>query len=110
MIQPILIDNQWQVANAVSTFQPLNPITKEPTGETYPVSSLADIEQALKIAATASEKLLSVPTDQLALFLESYAGAVEDNRKQIVEMANRETGYPIETRKDGVELPRTTNQ
>lgn len=110
MIQPILIDNQWQVANAVSSFQPVNPITKEPTGETYPVSSLADIEQALKIGAAASEKLLSVPTDQLALFLESYADAVEDNRKQIVEMANRETGYPIETRLDGVELPRTTNQ
>ena len=110
MIQPILIGDQWQPADTVSTFQPLNPLTKEPTGEDYPVSSIVDVDHAIKIAASASEKLLSVPTDHLALFLENYADAIEDNRKQIVEMANRETGYPMETRLDGVELPRTTNQ
>jgi NADP-dependent aldehyde dehydrogenase len=46
----------------------------------------------------------------LASFLERYADRIEARREEIVEMAHAETSYPKETRLDGVELPRTTDQ
>ena len=49
MTQPILIGGEWRPADAVSNFQPLNPKTKEPTGEIYPVSSVSDVDQDVKI-------------------------------------------------------------
>jgi len=110
MTQPILIGGEWRPADAVSNFQPLNPQTKEPTGEIYPVSSVSDVDQAVKIGAEASEQLLPVSANKIAQFLDLYADRIEARRDEIVEMAHLETAYPKETRLDGIELPRTTNQ
>ena len=110
MTQPILIGGEWRPADAVSNFQPLNPQTKEPTGEIYPVSSVSDVDQAVKIGAEASEQLLPVSANKIAQFLELYADRIEARRDEIVEMAHLETAYPKETRLDGIELPRPTNQ
>ncbi|MDP7279563.1 MAG: aldehyde dehydrogenase family protein, partial [Candidatus Poribacteria bacterium] len=110
MTQPILIGGEWRSADAVSNFQPLNPQTKEPTGEVYPVSSVFDVDQAVKIGAEASEQLLSVSANKIAQFLDLYADRIEARRDEIVEMAHLETAYPKETRLDGIELPRTTDQ
>ena len=110
MTLPILIGGEWRKANAVSTFQPLNPQTKAPTGELYPVSSFSDIQTALETGVKTSEQLLDVSADSIAQFLEYYADRIEARRKEIVDMAHLETGYPKETRLNGIELPRTTNQ
>ncbi|NKB66709.1 MAG: aldehyde dehydrogenase family protein [Candidatus Latescibacteria bacterium] len=109
-VQPVLIDGQWRAADQVGTFAPDNPATKAPTGETYPVSSLADVEAALQAGARAAEALLSVPAAQIAQFLERYADRIEARRDDLTQMANAESGLPVEPRLDGIELPRTTDQ
>ena len=108
--QSVLIAGQWRSADAVGTFQPTNPQTKESTGEVYPVSSINDVEEAVVAAAEVSEQLLEVSPETKASFLEQYADRIEARRTDLVEMAHIETGYPKETRLDGIELPRTTNQ
>ena len=46
--QSVLIAGTWRPANAEGTFQPDNPTTKEKTGEVYPVSTVEDVEEAVK--------------------------------------------------------------
>ena len=108
--KPVLIGGEWREADAVGVFHPNNPLTEQPTGETYPVSSIKDVEAAVVAASEASEQLLSVSPETKAEFLECYAARIEVRREAIVEMAHLETAYPTETRLDGIELPRTTNQ
>ena len=50
-LQPVLIDGVWRQADVEGTFEPKNPATKEATGETYPVSSLQDVEEAIAAMA-----------------------------------------------------------
>ena len=109
-VQPVLINGAWRESASVSTFEPVNPLTKEPTSEIYPVSSIKDIETAIEHAAEASEDLLNVEPNTIADFLECYADRIEARRSEFVDMAHIETAYPKETRLDGIELPRTTNQ
>ena len=52
--QPVLIAGSWRDSDAASTFNPVNPKTELPTGETYPVSSLAETEEVITAAAAAS--------------------------------------------------------
>ena len=108
--QPVLIAGEWRPADAVGEFHPTNPQTKKPTGEIYPVSSIKDVEAAVVTASEASEQLLNVSPETKAQFLEQYADRIEARREDLVEMAHNETSYPKETRLDGIELPRTTNQ
>ena len=109
-IQPVLIDGTWTESDSVSTFTPVNPLTKEPTNELYPVSSIKDVETAIESAAEASDNLLGLGPTSIADFLECYADRIEARRSDLVDMAHIETSYPKETRLDGIELPRTVNQ
>jgi len=109
-IQPVLIDGAWTESDSVSTFAPVNPLTKEPTNEIYPVSSIKDVETAIECAAEASDDLLNFDPTTIADFLECYADRIEARRSDLVDMAHLETAYPKETRLGGIELPRTINQ
>ena len=109
-VQPILINGAWRQSNSVSTFAPVNPLTKEPTNEIYPVSSIQDVEIAIECAARASDDMLNVEPTAIADFLECYADRIEARRPDLVDMAHIETAYPKETRLGGIELPRTVNQ
>ncbi len=109
-LQPVLIAGQWRPSNHTGSFSPLNPSTRQPTGEVFPVSSLEEVEEVIEAAARASEALLGVAPEARARFLERFADRIEARRVEIVAMAHAESGLPIKPRLDEVELPRTTGQ
>jgi 2,5-dioxopentanoate dehydrogenase len=108
--QPVLIAGRWRPSNAVGTFAPDNPGTKEPTGETYPVSSVTEVEEAIEAAAEAAEVIAALEPGSVARFLERFAERIEARSDELVAMAHAESGLPAETRLGGIELPRTTGQ
>ena len=108
--QPVLIAGQWRDSDAVGSFEPDNPRTRQPTGESYPVSSIAEVEEAIEAAAEASQQLLAHYPEGVAKFLEVFADRIEARRDEIVAMAASETGYPAAPRLNDIELPRTTDQ
>ena len=110
MLQPVLIDGTWRQAEASGSFTAFNPATGEALPEQYPISSLADVELALRSALQAVKQVRQVPVDAIAHFLEAFAGAIEARREELVEMAVQETGLPRAPRLRDVELPRTTDQ
>ncbi|NOR53989.1 MAG: aldehyde dehydrogenase family protein [Candidatus Aminicenantes bacterium] len=109
--QPVLIDGTWQQANSpVGSFSAVNPSTKTPLADLYPVSSFADIEIALFAAHRINVEVHQIPADTLAHFLETFAHNIEAKIEALVEMASLETALPKESRLRASELPRTINQ
>ncbi len=108
--QPVLIAGKWRDSDAVGSFEPDNPRTRKSTGERYPVSSIAEVEEAVEAAAEASEQLRAHYPEGVAKFLEVFADRIEARRDEIVAMAATETGYPASPRLNDIELPRTTDQ
>ena len=109
----VLIAGEWrQAKNPAGDFTAVNPATKEPLPEKFPVSSIDDVTQACQSGMDAVEALRSLPRagEKIASFLEDYATRLEGNADALVDLANRETGYPVTPRLRTVELPRTTNQ
>lgn len=109
-LQPVLIAGQWRPSRSAGSFSPLNPSTRQPTGEVFPVSSLEEVEEVIALAAQASEALLGIAPEARARFLERFAERIEARRAEIVAMAHTESGLPVKPRLDEVELPRTTGQ
>ena len=58
----------------------------------------------------ASLALRQLPVENIAHFLELYAGRIEAARAALVDMAHIESALPKKPRLDEVELPRTVNQ
>ena len=108
-MQPVLIDGQWRPSEADGEFCATDPSTRQPTGETYPVSSWSDVDAALDAASSAADRLREDSVDRAA-FLERYADEIEAIGDDLVEMAHRETALPASPRLRDVELPRTLNQ
>lgn len=108
--QPVLINGEWIASNASKTFQAVNPATREPLAEEYPVSDWGEVERAIKASAAAFRSTRGCKGDRFASFLEQYADNIEARAEALVEAANLETALPAPTRLGGVELPRTTNQ
>lgn len=109
-VQPVLIGGTWRAADAEGTFAPKNPATKEPTGETYPVSSIKDVEAAVEAAAQAAEQIAEVGDEIIASCLERFAERIETRADELVAMAHAESGLPVSPRLADIELPRTTDQ
>lgn len=107
MTAPVLIAGRWRLAKSSSSFHAENPATREPLDE-YPVSSWDDCDEAL--AAAAFEAMRKLSGEQIAKFLESFAGRIEARKDEIVRVANQETALPVSPRLADNELPRTTNQ
>lgn len=108
--QPILIDGEWRQSIGTNTFQAVNPANKQPLADEFSVSPWGEVEQALKAADAAFTAVRDWPGKRFAAFLEAYADAIEARTDAIVDLANQETGLPVEPRLKNVELPRTTNQ
>jgi NADP-dependent aldehyde dehydrogenase len=108
--QPVLIAGQWRMADAIGTFQAVNPRTREPLGEVYPVSHWSDCDAALEAAASAFQAMRQMPADRIARFLEAYADRMEARGEELAHTAHAETALPVSPRLKDVELPRTANQ
>lgn len=109
-MQRILIDGDWRASIGSRTFRAVNPSTREPLPDSYPVSPWEEIERAIQAAARAARETRNWPGERFARFLEAYADRIEARAEELVETAHRETGLAKQPRLNGVELPRTTNQ
>jgi 2,5-dioxopentanoate dehydrogenase len=109
-VQPVLIDGEWRASAGQRTFQAVNPATKEPLPDVFPVSPWTEIEQAIRAADRAARPVRNWPGDRFARFLEAYAARIEAQSALLVETANRETALPVEPRLAKAELPRTISQ
>lgn len=109
-VHPVLIDGHWRPASASSMFQAVNPVTREPLPDQYPVSGWADCDAALQAAARAAAHLRTLPSETPATFLERFAQRIEQRGEQLVDAAHAETGYPKTPRLAAGELPRTVDQ
>ncbi len=109
-IQPVLIDGAWRASSGTKTFQALNPATKAPLPDAYPVSPWAEIETAVKAATRAAQEVSTWPGERFARFLDRYADRIDARAAELASLANLETALPVEPRLAKAELPRTTNQ
>ena len=76
-LQPVLIAGEWQAARATGTFFAENPASGAILPDEYPTSDWQDCTAVLQAAAEASRQLRSAPPEQIAQFLENYAGRLE---------------------------------
>ena len=108
--QPVLIDGQWRASMGSSFFRAVNPATREPLADEFPVSPWTEIEQAVVAADRVARELRHAPGDLFARFLERFAERIEARAAELIATANQETALPVEPRLKTAELPRTTNQ
>lgn len=106
----VLIDGQWQESAGKGQFVALNPTTLKPLEEEYPISDWTDCDRVLSAAWNAAEQLRRLPRTVPAEFLEIYAGLIESNAQEIVQLAHAETALAVTPRLADVELPRTAGQ
>jgi NADP-dependent aldehyde dehydrogenase len=110
-LQPVLIAGEWRQAESpAGTLTPVNPSLKKELPDQYPVSSIADVEAAVKAGQEAVTQLRGLSPDIVADFLEAFAANIEARKTDLVEMAYAETALAKEPRLASVELPRTTDQ
>jgi len=109
-VQPILVNGQWRASAGKETFQAVDPSTKQPLADQFPISPWAEIEEVIGHAAAAAAVVRSWPGEKFAAFLEDYATRIEGRASEIIAIAHQETGLPVEPRLKIAELPRTVNQ
>jgi NADP-dependent aldehyde dehydrogenase len=114
-LQPVLVGGAWRpAADPVSHFRAVNPAGKAPLADAYPVSSRAEMSEALTAAQAACCELRNLAAEtrpeRLASFLEAFAVNIEARAAALVELAHDETALPKEPRLRTLELPRTTDQ
>jgi alpha-ketoglutaric semialdehyde dehydrogenase len=110
-LAPVLIAGGWrQSQNPTGSFAAVDPSSKQKLPVQYPVSGLADIEQALQAAQEAVAALRSHPPEDIARFLDLFAAKIDAHADELSSLANLETALPIQPRLRSSELPRTTNQ
>ncbi len=111
MLQPVLIDGHWRPAGApVGVFRAEDPTTGQACGAEYPISDWGDIAAALAAGKRAALALRDNSPEELAGFLEMFAGAIEKNSSELSAVASGETGLPQEPRFISIEIPRTCDQ
>ncbi len=108
--EPVLIAGQWRSPTGSSTFQSMNPATRERLPWQFPISTWSECDQALDAAVKAARQLRRVGPEKIASFLEAFAARIEGAREALVEAAVLETALPAKPRLNDVELPRTTGQ
>lgn len=106
----VWIGGTWRVAETTGEFQAENPSTGDKLPRKFPVSAWKDCDAALTAAVEASHELENVSPENVARFLESYAGEIEKAADALARAAHEETGLAIKPRLRDVELPRTTDQ
>ncbi len=106
----VLIDGEWRSSTSSTFFRAVNPETREPLPDEYPISPWNEIEQAIVAADHAYREIRNTPGDRFAKFLDRFAERIESRAAELITAANLETGLPVEPRLKVAELPRTTNQ
>jgi alpha-ketoglutaric semialdehyde dehydrogenase len=109
-VQQVLIDGQWTVSTGISTFQAVNPRTREPLPGKYPISPWSEIVRAIESASRAAAIVRDWSGDRFAAFVERYADRIDARAAELIEMAHQETALPVQPRLKDAELPRTSNQ
>ncbi|MCP4167571.1 MAG: hypothetical protein GY759_17000 [Chloroflexi bacterium] len=95
-LQPVLIAGEWrQAQDPAGSFSAVNPSIKTPLPESYPVSSLAEVEQALAAGKQTATTLRAMPAERSAHFLELFADNEEGRTEELVALAHLETGLPV---------------
>jgi len=109
-MQNILIAGRWQPSQGTASFTAVDPKTKQPLPERYPVSPWDEIAAALDAASAAALTVRSWPGERFAKFLERYADRIDARAAELIAMAHAETALPVTPRLKDAELPRTSNQ
>ena len=110
-LQQVLIAGKWRDAkNPVASFNAVNPVKKSELPESYPVSCLEEVLEAIEAGKKAADEMYSVSPETIADFLDAYADNIEARTEELVELAHIETALPKEPRLRSGELPRTTGQ
>ncbi len=109
-VQPILVAGSWMASVGTQTFSAVNPTTREPLPELYPVSPWAEVERAIEASAAAFQQMRGWPGARFSRFLDQYAERIDARAEELVERAHQETALPVSPRLQDVELPRTSNQ
>lgn len=111
VLQPVLIAGRWQQSQGpTGSFSAVNPATKTPLPNEYPISNLEEVERVLHTGWETAVHLSSVPIQNIAHFLEQFAQKIETHAEQLVAIAHLETALPADPRLRVVELPRTADQ
>lgn len=109
--RPVLIGGLWRPARAAEkAFQAVNPRTGEPLSALFPVSSWADLDEALEAGAEAAALLAGYPGSRIADGLDLAAQRLLERAETLVQAAAEETALPAEPRLLSSELPRTVGQ
>lgn len=109
-VQQVLINGQWTTSAGTSTFQAVNPRTREPLPGRYPISTWAEIVRCLESAAQAAAIVRDWPGERFGQFLDAFAERIDARATELVEIAHHETALPVQPRLKDAELPRTSNQ
>jgi alpha-ketoglutaric semialdehyde dehydrogenase len=108
---PLLIDGAWRGADAArSCIQAVNPRTAQPLPTLFPISPWQEVDEALSAAQAAFDELERGEVEARARFLDAYAARLEARRKELVALAEAETGLAAEPRLNSIELPRMVDQ
>ncbi len=109
--RPVLIGGRWRPALASdSPLRAVDPRTGEPRPPLFPVSSWADLDEALTAGAEAASALADESSSRLADGLDLAAGRLLERADDLVRAAVEETALPAEPRLRSSELPRTVGQ
>jgi acyl-CoA reductase-like NAD-dependent aldehyde dehydrogenase len=75
--EPVLIAGRWRPADAIDTYRAFDPTLAAPRDAVWPVSSQADLDEALDAAVAAHGELARRPVEDLGRFLDRYAERLE---------------------------------
>jgi alpha-ketoglutaric semialdehyde dehydrogenase len=108
---PILFGSNWtDEPSFADTIKPVNPADGIALRDSYPVSTSDTLSRMASHAKKAAEELNQTPPDQIAMFLDTHAGLIDERRASIADIAHAETGLPRSPRLVQVEMDRTIDQ
>lgn len=110
LVNPILLNGQWQASEGKETFTAWNPTTGDELPDVYPISTSAELNGVAKAAKAAYDIVRNWTGDRFAAFLDDYAARIDSDGDALAQMAATETGLAYEPRLRAVEIPRTVNQ
>ncbi len=104
-----LIAGNWVTSGSV-TFRAVNPATSIVLPTEFQIATPSQIDAALAAAAAAHLELRSMHGRKMAEFLGAVAAGLDDRAAELAEIANRETGLPVNPRFLKAEIPRASGQ
>ena len=106
----ILVGGQWRPANSTGSINAVDPRSGQTIEGEFPISNWDDCAAAIEAAVKIVPTLETASPDQIALFLRTYADNLDANSEAICAAAENESGLPMPTRLQKVEMPRATRQ